>query len=232
MMAVSMGVPIMIVLGIGVLLIYLIFEKSSWIRKPKNSAVILIIMTALVAPLHVYASLQLAAYSSGSLFPLSFNYWEDNVQLDAGETYHSEILSNYYTQTDVYISIIVTEPDVAVRPQVAFYLIDMNRMLDSKYYSANYSDNLVRFRLPYLFSDVPFVPAWWAIALENSLYDEAITVDLRVSSGQYEDSGYATAVWIQTVYSLPILILVTSWFTIIGLQMNQKMKLDTNGNSE
>ncbi len=227
-MAVSMGVPILTVLGVEVLLIYLIFHSSSWIRQPKNSAVILILMTILIAPLHVYASIQLSAYSSGSLFPVSYNYWEDSVELEVDETYNSEILSNYYTQTDVYISIIVTEPDVAIRPQVSFYIVDMNRMLDSKHYEGNYSDHLVHFRLPYLFSDFPFVPAWWSIVLENSLYDEAITVALRVSSGQYEDSGYVASIWIQSIYTLPILVFATSGATIIGLQINQRMKMNRN----
>ncbi|MFW9977495.1 MAG: hypothetical protein ACFFEJ_05320, partial [Candidatus Thorarchaeota archaeon] len=163
------------------------------------------------------------AYSTGSLFPTSFNYWERAIELDVDETYYSEILSNYYTETDVYVSILVTEPDLVVRPEVSFYLLDMN-MMSTKHLSGNYSDHLLHFRLPYLFSDFPFIPAWWAIVLENSLYGDMITVTLRVSSGQFEDSGIASAVWIQNINAMPLFVLASVWVITIGFQIYDRIK--------
>jgi hypothetical protein len=144
-----------------------------------------------MVPLQVCGSFQLIAYNTGSLFPTSFQYWESPVQLDADDTYHSEILSNVYTATDPFVTIAVATNESAQQLNVTFWLVYTNRASNT-YLEGNYSEAVLQIRLPYLYSGSPQTPAHWVIALQNPVHDEPVGVTLRVSSGELEDSGAGT----------------------------------------
>ncbi len=194
---------------------YLVHHKSSWIMIPRNAATALIAVTVIMVPLQVYGSLQLLAYDTGSLFPTSFQYWESPVQLDGSDIYYSEVLSNVYTETDAYVTITVATNESVQQHSVTFWLVDTNRA-SNRYLEGNYSEKALQIRLPYLYSEFPQTPACWVIALQNPLPDAPIGVTLRISSGEFEDSGAGMYFELVNINLMPGMVIVVSWVYIAG----------------
>lgn len=211
-------------LVVGLLLFYyLVHYKSSWIKVPRNAATALIAVTVIMVPLQVYGSFQLMAYDTGSLFPMSFQYWESPVQLDAGEVYYSEVLSNVYTATDAFITITVAANESVPQHNVTFWLVDIN-LANNRYLEGNYSEKALQVRLPYLYSEFPQTPACWVIALENPFRGEPIAVTLRISSGEFEDSGTGTYFELVNIYVMPAIVITVSWVYVVGYQLTSRKR--------
>lgn len=142
--------------------------KSRWasmVKRPRNAALLIIVVTLTMLPLQIWLSYDYLAYDSGSVQLR----WYDQ-ELGPNETVVIQNISNWHTLDDISIEV---DP---VGNSVILYAIDEN-IPDDRHLEGNYTNESPSFKLPYRYTRFPTI-ANWSVYLSNPSPNETLTVVL------------------------------------------------------
>lgn len=162
--------PGVIVLSSPIVIVcYIIFRKSQWIRKRRNGMMFLLLSTLAISPILILNQFEINAYYYGSPGGAA------TFSLSPGERNTLGPLSNQGSLhgSDFEVRIFVENGNVT------FYVVDENRP-DVFYYSGTYAnDTNLAVSLPYPLSG-PFTVANWTANYYNPSQDQTIEVDTQI----------------------------------------------------
>ncbi|MDH4214964.1 MAG: hypothetical protein OEV85_13690 [Candidatus Thorarchaeota archaeon] len=193
----SYSFPMLIVFFAFLLLF--VYEPLRRKLRLKHIAILALIPMLVCLPIYVMNSQEVTAYYEGDVV-LNWGTWNFTIGPSAVE--RIDDVSNIHTKASVYILI-------SCESNVTFYLIDQN-MPETHHREANYSEQSISFRLPYLFSATG-APARWSVCLMNPNLD---LINVSIVPMWLEDA--IEMAWWSIEYNLylPLVLLFGVWMAL------------------
>jgi 4-amino-4-deoxy-L-arabinose transferase-like glycosyltransferase len=193
----SYSFPMLVVFFI--VLSLFIYEPLRRKLRPKHIAILAIVPLLVCVPIYVINSQEVSAYYVGDVV---FRWGTWNFTIGPSDVERIDDVSNIHTKA--YANIVFS-----CESNVTFYLIDQNTP-EIHHREANYSEESIGFRLPYLFTEAG-VPARWSVCLMNPNLD---FVNVSIQSIWLEDS--IEIAWWSIDYNLylPLVLLFGVWIAL------------------
>ena len=199
-----------------------LYEPVRRVLRPEWIVIIALVTMLVCLPIYAINYQEVSAYDEGDVI---FRWRTWNFTIGPSDVERIDDVSNIHTKASAYIMI-------SCDSNVTFYLIDQNRP-ESRHREANYSQESIGFRLPYLFTEAG-VPARWSVCLMNPNLDflnvsiESIWLEdnIEIARWSIEYDLYQPLVVLFSVWlalGTPLLIIhrkrITSWEFMTGVML-------------